>query len=94
MNPDFSSYEAYVERYNTFYDEEEKNRPPLMSREEFQQRFNLLRDSYQVYQQYLDMGEVDSGANYYRSIINQLENQLAIADASDNFQVDIDGGGV
>ncbi|WP_044642399.1 hypothetical protein [Risungbinella massiliensis] len=94
MNQDFTSYDAYLERYRLFYDEEGDERPPIMSQEEFQQRFDLLRDSYQVYQQYIDMGQVEQGSIYYQSVINGLENLLAIADGTDNFSQDIYGGAI
>lgn len=94
MNQDFSSYDAYLERYRLFYDEEGDGRPPMISQEEFQQLFALLRDSYEVYQQYVDMGNVEQGAIYYQSVINGLENQLAIADGTDNFSQDIYGGAI
>lgn len=85
MNPDFTSYEAYLERYKLFYSEEGDQRPPMMSPEEFHMRFDLLRDSYKIYQQYIDMGQVEEGAIYYQNVINHLENQLAIADGLNNF---------
>lgn len=94
MEQDFSTYEAYLERYRLFYSEEGDGRPPIMSEIDFQHRFNLLRDSYQIYQQFIDMGQVEEGSHYYQNVINGLEDQLAIADGSDNFSQDIYGGGM
>ncbi|MFC7440595.1 SGNH/GDSL hydrolase family protein [Laceyella putida] len=58
---------------------------PIFSREQFQETFQLLKESYQAYEDMLRMGHVDQAANYYAQVINRLENTLAIADASDNF---------
>ncbi|SEN05568.1 hypothetical protein [Lihuaxuella thermophila] len=87
MNPNFASYDAYLERYKMFYNEEGDGRPPLLNEDEFQKAFRLLKDSYNTYQDLLDMGEMDQAQNYYAQIINKLENELAIADASDNFRI-------
>lgn len=85
MAKPFESYEAYLDRYKTFYSEEGDHRPPIMSEEEFQENFRALRHSYIAYQDMLKMGHMDQAQIYYQSLINDLENQLAIADASDNF---------
>lgn len=81
----FESYEAYLDRYKLFYSEEGDHRPPIMSEEEFQESFRALQHSYIAYQDMLKMGHMEQAQNYYQSLINDLENQLAIADASDNF---------
>ncbi|AUS09437.1 hypothetical protein C1X05_11845 [Laceyella sacchari] len=89
MHDDFASYEAYLERYKMFYDEEGDGRPPIVSREQFAETFRLLKESYQAYEDMLRMGHMDQAANYYTQVINKLENTLAIADASDNFHKQI-----
>ncbi|MBA4600732.1 hypothetical protein [Thermoactinomyces mirandus] len=87
MNHDFYSYEAYLERYKTFYDEEGDNRPPILEREQFFRLLQLLKESYETYKEMAQLGHMEQAANYYSSVINDLENKLAIADASDNFDV-------
>lgn len=89
MNHDFSSYEAYLERYKMFYDEEGDNRPPILEHEQFMRLFQLLKESYGTYKEMIELGHRKQAANYYSSVISDLENKLAIADASDNFHVDI-----
>lgn len=89
MPADFASYEAYLERYKMFYNEEGDGRPPIISRKQFQKTFQLLKDSYQAYEDMLQLGHVEQAAHYYRQVINRLENTLAIADASDNFHKQI-----
>lgn len=89
MNGDFTSYEAYLERYQTFYDEELDDRPPVLDREQFTRLFQLLKESYQTYEEMLRMGKQEQAGQYYRSVINGLENQLAISDASDNFRIQL-----
>ncbi|MBA4542606.1 MULTISPECIES: hypothetical protein [Thermoactinomyces] len=86
MNPDFTSYDAYIERYKMFYNEEGDNRPPIMDEPEFNKTFRLLAESYDTYQNLIEMGHMDQAATYYANVINTLENRLAIADASDNFR--------
>jgi hypothetical protein len=86
MNPDFSSYEAYQERYRMFWSEEGDGRPPMLDRKEFQRTFAALRDSYEAYEDLVQMAKTDQAARYYANVINELENRLAIADASDNFR--------
>lgn len=85
----FSTYEAYIDRYKTYYDEEGDERPRILSAEEFTDQFQLLRESYQAYYDLIQMGHTTEASLYYSQIINQLENQLAIADASDNFRQEI-----
>ena len=89
MIEDFISYESYLKRYQTFYDEEEENRPPRLDREEFSRLFQLLAESYQTYEEMLSMGKMEQAGQYYGSVINDLENQLAISDASDNFRIQL-----
>ncbi|MGA9172703.1 MAG: hypothetical protein WBZ33_01815 [Thermoactinomyces sp.] len=91
MNPDFTSYDAYMERYKTFYNEEGDGRPPLMEEPEFNKTFQLLAESYETYENLIEMGHLDQAATYYANVINSLENRLAIADASDNFRKRIIG---
>lgn len=81
----FDSYDAYQERYRLFYSEEGDQRPPMMNEEEFHERFQMLVESYQSYRDLVVMGNQDQANLFYQQVINQLENQLAIADASDNF---------
>jgi hypothetical protein len=88
MEP-FSTYEAYLDRYKTYYDEEGDGRPGMLSAHEFEEQFQLLRDSYQAYHDLIQMGHTTEASLYYSQIINQLENQLTIADASDNFRQEI-----
>jgi hypothetical protein len=85
----FATYEAYLDRYKTFYDEEGDGRPGMLTAEQFQEHFELLQESYQSYHDLIQMGHISEASLYYSQIINQLENQLAIADASDNFRQDI-----
>lgn len=85
----FDTYEAYLDRYKTFYDEEGDDRPSFLSAHEFSEQFHLLRESYKAYQNLIQLGHTNEASLYYSQIINQLENQLAIADASDNFRQDI-----
>ncbi|MCH5583896.1 hypothetical protein MK805_02800 [Shimazuella sp. AN120528] len=85
----FSTYEAYLNRYKTYYDEEGDERPGMLTSEEFYKQFKLLRESYQAYHDLIQMGQTTEASLYYTQIINQLENQLAIADASDNFRQEI-----
>lgn len=85
----FSTYEAYLERYKTYYDEEDDRRPEMLTVQEFTEKFQLLRESYQAYSDLIQMGHTLEASQYYSQIINQLENQLAIADASDNFRQEI-----
>jgi len=86
MHPDFFSYDAYLERYKLFYNEEGDGRPPILNQEQFQEKFRLLQQSYQAYEDLIRLGKTDQAAQYYAHVINELENQLAIADASDNFR--------
>lgn len=86
MNPDFSSYDAYLERYKMFYNEEGDGRPPILDKEQFHEHFQLLKDSYQTYEDYVQLGLTDQASNYYAQVINKLENELAIADGSNNFR--------
>lgn len=85
----FSTYEAYLDRYKTYYDEEGDQRPGILTSEEFNEQFQILRESYQAYHDLIQMGHTTEASLYYSQIINQLENQLAIADASDNFRQEI-----
>ncbi|SMO50071.1 hypothetical protein [Melghirimyces algeriensis] len=85
MPYNFPTYQAYLERYKMFWSEEGDGRPPLLSEQEFQQSFQLLRDSYQTYQDMIDQGMEDQAAHYYMNVIHFLENKLAIADGYDNF---------
>lgn len=89
MQSDFSSYEAYLERYRMFYSEEDDQRPPILDRKSFQENFRLLKESYKAYQDLIKMGKMEEASQYYATVINGLENRLAIADASDNFQIRI-----
>lgn len=84
MISDFSSYDAYVERYKMFWSEEGDGRPPMLTREEFREKFKLLCDCYRTYWELMQDGQRDQAANYYINVINSLENELAIADGSDN----------
>ncbi len=72
-----------------FYDEEGDNRPPILKREQFSRLFQLLKESYGTYKEMVESGDRKQAAKYYSGVISDLENQLAIADASDNFHVDI-----
>jgi hypothetical protein len=85
MIQDFSSYEAYLERYKMFYNEEGDERPPILSEQQFAEYFRLLKESYDAYEQLVQMGQIEEATNYYQQFINGLEDLLAIADASDNF---------
>lgn len=85
MIQDFSSYEAYMERYKMFYNEEGDGRPPILSEAQFAEYFQLLKESYEAYEQLVQMGQSEEARNYYQQVINELEDLLAIADASDNF---------
>ncbi|WP_028775361.1 hypothetical protein [Shimazuella kribbensis] len=85
----FYTYEAYLDRYKAYYDEEGDSRPGMLTVHEFEQQFQLLHDSYQAYHDLIQMGHTAEASLYYSQIINQLENQLAIADASDNFKQEI-----
>lgn len=89
MHVQFSSYDAYMERYKMFYNEEGDGRPPILDQGEFENTFRLLQESYQTYKDLMEMGKMDQASNYYAQVINKLENQLAIADASDNFDIQI-----
>jgi hypothetical protein len=89
MIENFSSYDAYLERYKMFYSEEGDNRPPILSKEQFEYQFQLLKESYDAYENLREMGHLDEASNYYQQVINGLENILAIADASDNFHKEI-----
>ncbi|WP_124727799.1 hypothetical protein [Staphylospora marina] len=86
MHPDFSSYEAYLERYRMFWSEEGDDRPPLLGPDEFRETFEALKKAYEAMEDLERMGKMDEASAYYTGIINDLENQLAIADASDNFR--------
>ena len=88
MIQDFSSYEAYLERYRMFWSEEGDGRPPMLSPEEFREKFQLLRECYRTYREMIQDGREDKTADYYVNVINSLENELAIADGSDNFLFD------
>jgi hypothetical protein len=88
MIQDFSSYEAYLERYRMFWSEEGDGRPPMLSPEEFREKFQLLRECYRTYREMIQDGREDKAADYYVNVINSLENELAIADGSDNFLFD------
>ncbi|RAL25889.1 hypothetical protein [Thermoflavimicrobium daqui] len=85
MIQDFSSYEAYLERYKMFYCEEGDGRPPILSEDQFQYYFDLLKESYQAYNELAEMGHREEARNYYQQVINGLENMLAVADGTDNF---------
>lgn len=88
MIQDFSSYEAYLERYRMFWSEEGDGRPPMLSPGEFREKFQLLRECYRTYREMIQDGREDKAADYYVNVINSLENELAIADGSDNFLFD------
>ncbi|SFS81672.1 hypothetical protein [Marininema halotolerans] len=81
----FTTYEAYQERYRLFWSEEGDHRPPLMSKHQFKGKFQLLRESYITYRDLLTQGQEEEAAMYYMNVINFLENELAIADGTDNF---------
>jgi hypothetical protein len=85
----FSTYEAYCERYRMFYNEEGDDRPPMLSAEQFSKQFQLLKESYRAYRDLIQMGQTEQAALYYAQVINSLEDQLAIADASDNLNQEI-----
>lgn len=85
MNPDFSTYEAYMERYKMFWSEEGDGRPPMLTEEGFRRSFQLLKESYQIYRQLLQQGQEEEAAYYYLNVIQSLENELAVADGADNF---------
>jgi hypothetical protein len=85
----FTTYEAYLDRYKTYYNEEGDGRPPVLSAHEFTEQFQLLHNSYQAYHDLIQMGHTDQAALYYVNVINQLEDQLAIADGSNNFGQEI-----
>jgi hypothetical protein len=85
----FTTYEAYLDRYKTYYNEEGDERPPVLSAQEFTEQFQLLHNSYQAYYDLIQMGHTDQAARYYVNVINQLEDQLAIADGSNNFGQEI-----
>lgn len=85
----FSTYEAYCERYQMFYNEEGDNRPSMLTAEQFSEQFQLLQESYQAYNDLLQMGHTQQAALYYAQVINSLEDQLAIADASNNLNQEI-----
>jgi hypothetical protein len=82
---DFYSFEAYRDRYRTFWSEEGDGRPPLMEEDEFQRCMELLRESYDNYRGLLLSGREEQAAGFYSTVIHALENQLAIADGTDNF---------
>ncbi|MBA4493195.1 hypothetical protein ACFO25_07050 [Paenactinomyces guangxiensis] len=86
MNPDFFSYDAYLERYKMFYNEEGDGRPSILSEEQFKGRL-LLKECYQAYEDLVQTGQIDRASNYYSQVINKLENELAMADASDNLHI-------
>lgn len=85
MPPDFSTYEAYLDRYRTFWSDVEDQRLPLLSEEDFNQNFRLLGDSYRTYREMVHQGMEEEAAHYYTRVINPLENELAIADGFNNF---------
>ena len=84
MIRDVSSYDAYLERYRMFWSEEGDGRPPMLSEEEFRKKFQLLCECYKTYRDLMQDGQEDKAAHYYVNVINSLENELAIADGSDN----------
>ncbi|SDW13211.1 hypothetical protein SAMN05444487_101356 [Marininema mesophilum] len=81
----FATYDAYKERYRLYWSEEGDHRPPLMSEEQFSNKFKLLRESYGTYRDLLNQGQEEEAAMYYMNVINFLENELAVADGTDNF---------
>ncbi|EGK12716.1 hypothetical protein ACFQ49_01300 [Kroppenstedtia eburnea] len=85
MSDDFSTYQAYLERYKTFWSEEGDHRPPILTEESFYNNFRLLRESYDTYRSMINQGMEAEAAAYYGNVINLLENELAIADGFDNF---------
>ncbi|GGE14835.1 hypothetical protein GCM10011571_15440 [Marinithermofilum abyssi] len=85
MTREFFTYEAYIDRYKTFWSEEGDGRPEIMSREGFQQSMHLLQDCYETYRNMIQLGQEQEASRYYLNIINPLENELAIADGTDNF---------
>ncbi|MCS1350498.1 hypothetical protein [Mechercharimyces sp. CAU 1602] len=85
MNPNFSSYEAYRERYTMFWSEEGDGRPSILSPHEFSSTFQLMKESYSTYQDLIASGKEEEAAHYYGNVIHYLENKLAIADGMDNF---------
>jgi hypothetical protein len=88
MMHSFSSYEAYMERYKMFWSEEGDGRPPILSKEEFHRKFQLLKESYRTYWEMIRGGQESEAAHYYLNVINPLENELAVADGADNFLLD------
>ncbi|GGA36145.1 hypothetical protein GCM10007416_06290 [Kroppenstedtia guangzhouensis] len=85
MSYQFSTYQAYLERYKTFWSEEGDHRPPILTEESFHNNFRLLRESYDTYRNLINQGMETEAAAYYGNVINSLENELAIADGFDNF---------
>lgn len=81
----FHTYEAYLDRYRTFWSEEGDGRPPIMEEKDFSRCMELLRESYDTYRELLMSGQEEDAAVYYSRVIHALENQLAVADGSDNF---------
>jgi len=88
MVRDLSSYDGYLERYRMYWSEEGADRPPMLSPEEYREKYKLLCECYRIYWQLMRDGEKDKAANYYINVINSLENELAIADGSDNCPLD------
>ncbi|MDR6225016.1 hypothetical protein [Desmospora profundinema] len=82
---EFHTYEAYLDRYRTFWSEEGDGRPSLMEESEFNRCMKLLQESYDNYRGLLMSGQEEEAAGFYGRVIHALENQLAIADGTDNF---------
>jgi len=92
MVTDLSSYDAYVARYQMYWSEEGTGRPPMLSPEEYREKYKLLCECYRTYWEMMRDGRKDKAANYYINVINSLENELAIADGSDNCPVEGQNG--
>lgn len=91
MIRDVSSYDDYLKRYRMFWSEEGDDRPPMLSREEYREKYGLLCECYRTYWELMQGGQEDKAATYYTRVINSLENELALADGSDNCPLDESG---
>ncbi|MBD1371192.1 hypothetical protein IC620_02315 [Hazenella sp. IB182357] len=89
MHSQFFTYDAYKERYQLFYSDPDTEKPNMLAPAQFTEQLQLLKDSYQVYDDLVQMGRIQQASTYFYSVVNHLENQLAIADASDNLNIQV-----
>ena len=63
MIRDVSSYDDYLKRYRMFWSEEGDDRPPMLSREEYREKYGLLCECYRTYWELMQGGTGGQGGH-------------------------------